>query len=78
MQVTVDGKSLKAVCDRLEKLLAGDSAEAGEVLDANADMLNEAFPDHYRKIVDSIRSYDFDVALTELRSATVDKSISTM
>jgi signal transduction histidine kinase/CheY-like chemotaxis protein len=68
--VTVDQKKLKAVCDRLEALLADDDAEAGDVLDENADLLNAAFPNHYRKIDDGIRSFDFEAALAALRAAS--------
>ena len=68
--VTVDQEKLKAVCDRLEARLADDDAEAGDVLDANADLLNAAFPNHYRKIDDGVRSFDFEAALAALRAAT--------
>jgi response regulator RpfG family c-di-GMP phosphodiesterase len=67
---TIDRKKLKSVCDKLEALLVDEDAEAGEVLDANADLLNAAFRDHYRKIEDGIRSCDFEAALAELRAAT--------
>jgi CheY-like chemotaxis protein len=68
--VTVDPEKLKAVCDELEALLGDDDAEAGEVLEANADLLNAAFPEHCRKINDSIRSFDFEAALEALGAAT--------
>ena len=68
--VTVDPEKLKVVCDKLEALLADDDAEAGDVLEANANLLNAAFPVHYRKINDGIRSFDFEAALTALRAAT--------
>ena len=68
--VMVDPVKLKAVCVELEALLADDDAEAGGVLDANADLLNAAFPDHYRKIDDGIRSFRFGAALAALRAAT--------
>ena len=68
--ITVDPKNLKAVCDKLEALLADDDAEASDVMEANADMLNAAFPDHYRKINDGIRSFDFEAALAALSAAT--------
>jgi CheY-like chemotaxis protein len=68
--VTVDPEKLKSVCDKLAALLADDDAEAGDVLDANADLLNAAFPNHYRKIEDGIRSFDFEAALVALRIAT--------
>ncbi|MDO9111023.1 MAG: Hpt domain-containing protein, partial [Desulfatirhabdiaceae bacterium] len=67
--VTVVPEQLKAVCAKLDAMLADDDAEAGDVLDANADLLSAAFPNHYRKIDDCIRSFDFDAALAELRAA---------
>ncbi len=68
--VTVEPEKLKSVCDKLEALLVDDDTEAGDVLDANAYLLNAAFPNHYRKIDDGIRSFDFDAALAALRNAT--------
>jgi CheY-like chemotaxis protein len=66
---TVDQDKVKAVCTRLEALLTDDDAEAADVLNANANLLMAAFPNHYRKIDDGIRSFDFEAALVELRSA---------
>ena len=40
------------------------------MLDANADMLNAAFPVYYRKIDEGIRTFDFEAALKVLRIAT--------
>lgn len=70
VSVLIDPEQLKTVCQRLEILLADDDAEAGDVLGANADLLNSAFPNHYRKIDDSIRSFDFEAALAALKAAT--------
>jgi HPt (histidine-containing phosphotransfer) domain-containing protein len=68
--VTVVPEKLKVVSDKLEALLADDDGEAGDLLDANADLLRTAFPNHYRQIADAIGSFDFDKALAALRSAT--------
>jgi len=68
--VVVDPKKLKAVCDRLTVLLAADDARAVDVLEANADLLSTAFPDHYRKIDDGIRSFAFETALAALSAST--------
>src|ERR1019366_2652665 len=62
-KVKVDRKILKAVCDKLEALLIADDAEAVDVLDAHADLLSAALPNHYRAIHDGIRSFDFEAAL---------------
>ncbi len=69
MSISVDREKLKAVCGKLDALLADDDAEAGDVLEENADLLNAAFPVHYRQINDSIRSFDFEAALAALRTA---------
>ncbi|MBI4293933.1 MAG: response regulator [Betaproteobacteria bacterium] len=68
-RLRVDPEKLKAVCIRLEALLAEDNAEAGDVMDTNGDLLNAAFPGHFRKIDDAIRGFDFESALTSLRAA---------
>ena len=67
--VVVDRKKLKVVCDRLAAMLADDDAEAVDLLDANADLLNAAFPGHYRRIADGIRTFDFEEALAALKGA---------
>jgi PAS domain S-box-containing protein len=67
--VMVNPEKLKAVRDTLEALLVDDDAEAGAVFDANRVLLNAAFPNHYRRIDDGIRSCDFDAALAALRTA---------
>ncbi|MFA7300314.1 MAG: response regulator, partial [Sideroxydans sp.] len=69
MAVTVDPAKLRVVCDKLNTLLANDDAEAGDVLEANAQLLNAAFPNHYRKIEDAIRSFNFEAALAALSAA---------
>jgi CheY-like chemotaxis protein len=68
--VTIDREKLKTVCSRLEALLDDDDAEAADVLDANAELLNTAFPNHYQQIEDGIRSFDFEVALNALKGAS--------
>ena len=67
--VVVDRIKLKAVCDRLAAMLADDDAEAVDLLDSNADLFNVAFPSHYRRIDDGIRSFDFEAALSALKGA---------
>jgi PAS domain S-box-containing protein len=67
--VRVDQATLNEVCDRLESLLAFDDAAATAVLDANADLLHAAFPDHYHQIERGIRAFDFESARKALRAA---------
>jgi len=68
--VTVFPAQLKAVCAKLAAMLADDDAEAVDVLDANAELLDAAFPDHYRQIDDNMRIFDFEAALAALMAAT--------
>ena len=68
--VMVNPEKLKIACDQLEALLSEDNAEAFDVLDANAELLNAAFPNHYRQIDNCIQSFDFEAALIALKSAT--------
>ena len=68
--VTVDPEQLRVVCAKLEAMLADDDAEAVDVLDANAELLDAAFPNHYRRIDDNMRIFDFEAALAALRAAT--------
>ena len=67
---TISPEQLKAVCNKLEMMLADDDAEAVAVLDMNTALLQAAFPNHYRKIFDGIRLFNFEAALEALRAAT--------
>ncbi len=67
--VTTSPEQLKAVCDTLETMLADDDAEAVAVLDMNVALLQTAFPNHYPKIDEGIRLFDFEAALEALRAA---------
>ncbi|MDO8464390.1 MAG: response regulator [Gallionella sp.] len=63
-------EKLKTVCGKLEALLTDGDAEAADVLDANAELLNDAFPNNARMIDNYIRSFDFEAALAALKVAT--------
>ena len=71
-RATVEEANLKVVCDTLESLLAGDDALAVDLLESNAGLLRAAFPNHFRKIAARVRAYDFDGALTTLRTAVAE------
>jgi len=72
--VAVDPEQLKAVCDRLEALLSDDDSDAGDVLEENAGLLEAAFPNHFRKISDGVRAFDFEAALAGLKSAAASRA----
>jgi two-component system sensor histidine kinase/response regulator len=71
LPVKVDPMRLRAVCDQLLALLAADDAAAGDLLDANSELLNAAFPEQFHKIDDSIRSLDFETAIAALNAASI-------
>jgi two-component system sensor histidine kinase/response regulator len=71
----VDPGALAAVCERLERLLAEDDSEAGDVLAENAGLLQSAFPQHFRRIEAAIRDFDFEAALQALRGARADNEL---
>jgi hypothetical protein len=68
--MVVDQTELKAICDKLEYMLANDNAEVIELFKANRNMLSSAFPNHYRHIYAGISTFDFDSALKALKVAT--------
>ena len=67
--VVVESDNLAAVCHKLEALLVDDDAKAVATFDANADLLDAAFPTQYRELERSIQSFDFASALAALRTA---------
>jgi CheY-like chemotaxis protein/two-component sensor histidine kinase len=67
---SVDVELLKTVCTQMEALLESDDSEACNLLETHADMLNAAFPGHYPKLDEGIRSLNFETALAALRAAT--------
>jgi CheY-like chemotaxis protein len=68
--MAVDPHRLAAVHAQLERLLTDNDAQAADFLDANADLLYSAYPDCFHEIENGIHSYNFEVALAALRSAT--------
>jgi len=69
LTAVVDPEKFKLLCARLERLLVEDDAEAADVLEDNADLFNTAFPIEYCKLDQSIRTFDFEAALSALRLA---------
>ena len=67
--VAVNPEILDAVCRRMLILLAEDDAEVDDVMEANADLLNAAFPDDYRRLRAAIKDFEFETALTALKEA---------
>ncbi len=67
--VPVDPERLKVVSARLGALLLADDAEAGEVLEQHTALLSAAYPVHYRRLADAVRSFDYEAATALLRDA---------
>lgn len=69
VKVAVDDARLKAVCAKLQSLLAYDDSAAVEVVSDNADLLDAAFGPHYRQIENAVKAFDFEAALQALKEA---------
>jgi two-component system sensor histidine kinase/response regulator len=67
--VEVDPVRLREVCTLLGALLADDDSEAGDVFADEGELLNAAFPVHYRAIDNQIKNFDFEAALKKLKEA---------
>lgn len=73
--VAVDPRQLREVCVNLANLLDDDNAEAGDMLDQHADLLKAAFGKAYHPIESSIRNYDFEPALEQLKTTAAELGI---
>lgn len=69
MAVSLDPEKIKQICEQLQALLADADAAAGDLLTANENLLNTAFPEHYPLIKDKIQAYDFEAAQLALKNA---------
>jgi signal transduction histidine kinase/DNA-binding response OmpR family regulator/ABC-type nitrate/sulfonate/bicarbonate transport system substrate-binding protein/HPt (histidine-containing phosphotransfer) domain-containing protein len=74
--VAVDPDSLVAACRKLGTLLAASDSEATEALEESAPVLRAAFAHQFPLIESAIRSYDFETALAELRTAAGQRNIA--
>jgi two-component system sensor histidine kinase/response regulator len=69
LQISVDKVKLRAVCIRLDALLADDDAAAADLLNENADLLSSAFPNSFHRMDDAIKSFNFEAARSVLTDA---------
>jgi two-component system sensor histidine kinase/response regulator len=65
----VDLAKFRQVCQHLADLLANFNSAAIDVIDENGDLLRSALKDDYPKIECAIRNFDFEVALTAVKTA---------
>ena len=70
--VKVDQEQLNIVCLKLEELLSSDDAEAGDIFDANLNLLNAAFPSHFGKIENAIRAFDYKAGIDAIKAARAE------
>jgi PAS domain S-box-containing protein len=66
LAVAVDQIRLREVCDKLALLLADNDSQAYDLMQENSDLLNAAFPDHYRQLSASMSEYNFETTLALL------------
>ncbi len=69
--ISVNRVKLHKVCTDIEKLLVSDDSEAVQIIDENSDLLQSAFPDHYKRFDDAIKAFDFEKALAILADAVM-------
>jgi PAS domain S-box-containing protein len=69
LDVVVNRIKLKEICDKLALLLADNDSQASDLMDANSDLLNAAFPDQYRLFSTSMSAFDFETTLKLLTKA---------
>ena len=67
--VAVDAAQLRTMTAQLAERLADNDAEAADLFAQHADVYRAAFGEHYRKIDDGIRNFDFELALSALHAA---------
>ena len=67
--LSVDGAQLKALADQLGAHLADNDSEASDLFDQHAELFRAAFGERYRPIEESIRKFDFELALAALQAA---------
>jgi hypothetical protein len=62
-----DQAQLEALGLRLRALLLDDDAQALELWEDNEALFKAAYPNHWRRIAESLSGFDFDIALETLR-----------
>lgn len=72
----IDPRQLKTLASRLATLLADDDSEASDLLAEHADIFRTAFGDHYKKIDEYVRNFDFEAALTALQTAIAAQTLA--
>jgi hypothetical protein len=71
-----DPEALARVCDQLARLLIEQDPESVDTFQKNSALLQTAFPDYYDELEKSLRSYEFDDALSVLAAVRRKGSVS--
>ncbi|MEY3068593.1 MAG: hypothetical protein RLZZ456_292, partial [Pseudomonadota bacterium] len=67
--VEVDTSRLPAAVDRLGEMLSDADAESLDFFHRHQILFKAAWPESYRSIRDAVESFDFELALVEIRVA---------
>ncbi|HWP17899.1 MAG TPA: response regulator [Burkholderiaceae bacterium] len=67
--LSLDPARLQEVTRRLDALLRACDAEAGDLLESEADLLRAAMPLQFADLEQAVRTFDFDSAVAVLRAA---------
>ena len=65
----IDPAMRDSVCHQLAQLLANDDSRSEKLLKDNAPLLRAALPEHFQRIDDAVRQFDFEQALKHLNAA---------
>jgi HPt (histidine-containing phosphotransfer) domain-containing protein len=74
-ETDIDKGQVSEVCQKLMALLTEDDPESGNLFAEHSALLEAAFPNRFKKISESLRSYALDEALQELKLASKEYSI---
>ena len=67
--VVVDDAALKSVTIRLRALYEDMDAQAEDLMTEESALLASAYPAHFMAMLNAVRNFDFDLALTQLQAA---------
>jgi two-component system sensor histidine kinase/response regulator len=72
--IEIDPVLRDSILAQMAKLLGNDDPKAEKLLIENTALLSAALPQHFRRLNDAIRQFDFEAALSVLNEATATRS----
>jgi len=72
--VEIDPALRDSILAQMSRLLANDDPKAEKLLIENTALLSAALPQHFRRLNEAIRQFDFEAALDVLNEATATRS----